>query len=61
MVKSYEEAMKAKILYNLGKITRNEAKEMIEPYAKDFNEKAKELAKKYNVKAKSFNLSSFLR
>lgn len=61
MVKGYEEAMKAKILYNLGKITREEARAMIEPYASAFNEKSKELAKKYNVKAKLFNFNNFLR
>lgn len=56
-----ERAEQARILYNSGKITREEAKEMILPYINKFNEASKRLAEKYGVKPKLFSLAAFLR
>ena len=63
-----EEMMKLKAnaeyyrdLYRTGKCSREIAKEEIAPYLDAVNEKAKELAKKYNQKYKSVNFSSFVR
>lgn len=60
-MKEREEALKAKALYNLGIITRDEAKERIEPYKRAFDEAAKRLAEKYGMKPQRFSLASFLR
>lgn len=54
-------AKQARILYNEGKITREEAKQMIAPYAMKFNEASERIAKKYGMRPKRFSLSSFLR
>ena len=63
-----EETMKLKAnaeyyrdLYRTGKCSREIAKEEITPYLDAVNEKAKELAKKYNQKYKAVNFSSFVR
>lgn len=63
-----EEMMKLKAnaeyyrdLYRVGKCLREIAKEEITPYLDAVNEKAKELAKKYNQKYKAVNFSSFVR
>ena len=63
-----EEMMKLKAnaeyyrdLYRTGKCQREIAKEEITPYLDAVNEKAKELAKKYNQKYKAVNFSSFVR
>lgn len=56
-----QKALEAKYLYNAGVITREEAAEMIEPYKNLFNQKSKELAKKYGMKPKKFSLAAFLR
>lgn len=50
-----------KALYKMGKITRNEAAEYIMPYINAFNEKSKEIAKKYNMKPKTINFAGYLR
>lgn len=55
------EAEHYKFLYNIGKISRKEAKDHIEPYLKAVNDKAKELAKKYNQKYKEVTFNSFVR
>lgn len=56
-----ELAEKTKFLYKTGAITRREAKEMIKPFEEAFNRKSKEIAKKYNVKAKLFNFNAYMR
>ena len=56
-----EIADRAKMLYNNGIITREEAKEMIAPYAKKFNEASERIAKKYCMKPKRFSLAAYLR
>lgn len=56
-----ELAEKTKFLYKTGAITRREAKEMIKPFEEAFNRKSKEIAKKYNVKAKLFNFNVYMR
>lgn len=59
--KLLNQAMETKALYKMGIITRDEAKRLIKPYADYFNEKSKEIAKKYNQKAQKFNFSAFMR
>jgi hypothetical protein len=54
-------AEKAKYLYNIGKMSREEAKEEIGPYIELFNEKAKSIAKKYNQKPKTISYVTYLR
>lgn len=56
-----ELAEKTKYLYKTGAISRKEAKEMIRPYEEAFNKKSKELAEKYNVKAKLFSFNAYMR
>ena len=55
------EADTARMLYHLGQITREEARESINPYKEAFNKKSKEIAAKYNVRPKMFSLAAFLR
>ena len=59
--KLLQEALEVKTLYNCGKISRDEAKEKIKPYAEYFNNRSKELASKYNVKPTKFSFTSFMR
>ena len=57
-----EKAYAARDLYIIGEITREEALEHITPYVKAFNEKSKEIAKRYEIKKpKLINESQFLR
>lgn len=60
-IKLYEEAQSIKTLYLIGKISREEAKKRIKPYADRFNEKSIELAKKYGQKPQLFSFASFMR
>ncbi|EMF0589535.1 TPA: hypothetical protein QFP75_001211 [Enterococcus faecium] len=54
-------AENARTLYRSNLITRDEAKRRIEPFIVAYNKKSKEVAKKYNQKAKTISLISFLR
>lgn len=54
-------AQDAKWKYNIGAITREEAKKEIMPYINAVNKKSDELAKKYNVKAKKVTFIGFIR
>lgn len=56
-----ERAEKARILYNLNKITRGEAKNEIMPYIDACNKKSEELAKKYNQRPRPITFASFVR
>lgn len=55
------QAEEARFLYRTNQITLEEAKKRIQPYAEKFNEKSKELAKKYHVKAQRFPMLAYLR
>lgn len=55
------QALEARYLYNTGQITYKEAEEMIMPYKKAFDEKAKEIAEKYNQKPKKLRISDFIK
>lgn len=55
------QAEKARILYNSGQITREEAKRQIQPYLDALNAKAKELAVKYNQKPKKVEFGYYVR
>jgi uncharacterized protein YegL len=55
------QAEDARRQYRLGIITRDQAAERIAPYAEAFNLKSKELAAKYDCRAKAFSLASYLR
>lgn len=59
--KLYEEALKTRILYRTGQITREKAKETIKDYEDYYNSKSIELAKKYNQKANKFSFNNFMR
>lgn len=59
--KMKQEAEHYSYLYNIGTISREEAKEKIQPYLDKVNEKSKELAKKYNQKPKKVNFNTFIR
>lgn len=54
-------AIETKRNYNLGVISRKEAKEQLKEYEEFFNEKSKQLAKKYNQKPMKFSFNSFMR
>lgn len=55
------QAEEAKALYNIGKMTRAEAKAIIEPFIKMANERAVEIAKKYNMKPKKISFIAYVR
>lgn len=50
-----------KAMYHQGFVTREIAKEQIMPYIDAFNEKSKEIAKKYGMKAKTISFAKFIR
>lgn len=56
-----EQAYKAKFLYSNGKIQKTEAKDMVKPFEDAFNEKSKQMAKKFGVRAKKFSFAAFMR
>ena len=47
--------------YRAGLINRGQAKERLAEYIEAYEEKTKEIAKKYGQKPKKFNLGEFLR
>lgn len=57
----YQEALKARALYNTGAISRKKAESIIKPYVLAFNLKSKEIAKKYSVRAKLISFAAFIR
>ena len=54
-------AFEARDSYRAGFITRDEAKEMIMPFIKLYNEKSKQIAKKYNMKPRYISFVGFIR
>lgn len=56
-----QKAEQAKILYKAGQISREDAKDAIEPYIKAFNEKSKEIATKYNQRPKLISFQAYVR
>lgn len=54
-------AFEARDSYKACLITRLEAKEMIMPYIKLYNEKSKQIAKKYNMKPRYISFVGFIR
>jgi hypothetical protein len=56
-----EQADKARILYARNLITREQAKADCTPYITAFNEKATEIARKYNQRPKKISFASFIR
>ena len=56
-----ERAETARINYRIGLINREEANRDILPYLNIVNSKSKEIAKKYNQKANTITLASFIR
>ena len=56
-----ETAEVARMMYRKGKFNIVVAKALINPYLKAVNEKAKELAKKYNQKPRKVNFYSYVR
>lgn len=47
--------------YLFGRISREEAKDLIQPYLDYINEKSRELAKKYNQKHKEITFMYYIR
>lgn len=56
-----EQAFIARDSYKAGFISREEAKRLIMPYINAFNDKSKEIAKKYNMKPKTISFIGFCR
>lgn len=56
-----EKALQARDLYNIGQINLKEAEEMMQDYRHFFNERAAEMAKKYNQKPQKFSLKMFIK
>lgn len=56
-----DRAEKARMLYRSGEIDIDEVKKMAGDYINAVNKRSKELAKKYHVRAKIFNLKAWLR
>ncbi|MDR2833841.1 MAG: hypothetical protein LBV67_09005 [Streptococcaceae bacterium] len=56
-----QQAEQARTLYRIGKLSRNEAKEQIEPYVTAVNKKSVEIAKKYNQKPRLVSVIGFMR
>ena len=54
-------AESAKALYHRNVISREEAKKDIEPYINAFNEKSKEIAKKFKQRPMKISFSKFVR
>ena len=54
-------AFDARAAYRAGAIDRKTAKAEIEPYIVAFNEKSREIAKKYNQRAKTISFTGFVR
>lgn len=59
--KAREKALDARNQYNMGVINFKEAEEMMQDYRKIFNERAAELAKKYNQKPQKFSVKMFIK
>ena len=55
------QAKQIRFMYQSGQITRDEAREYLEPFIKEFNAKSIEIAAKYNQKPKLFSFASFIR
>ena len=51
----------AKMQLQYGEISYDEAKVMAKPYVDAFNDKSKEIAKKYNMRPKTISVNKFLR
>lgn len=58
---SYDKAIHARNLYRLGRITKAEAMELMADYVEEFNQKARELARKYGQRPKLFRFEAFCR
>lgn len=56
-----ETAEEARSLYGTGQLTREEAKEKIQPYLNAVNTKSKEVAKKHGVKHRDVSFIGFIR
>lgn len=54
-------AEKYRAMLHIGECTYEEARKNVDPYIKAVNEKAKEIAKKYNRKAPKMTAMAFLR
>jgi hypothetical protein len=54
-------AQKARTLYHLKQISRDEAKMEIMPFIEVFNEKSKQIAKKFKQSPKLMTFSNFVR
>lgn len=56
-----QRAEQGRYLYQIGEISQKEAKYLVMPYIYAVNAKAKEIAKKYNMRPKTVAFRSFVR
>lgn len=56
-----EQAEKARVMYHMNEISREEMERLIKPYVDEVNKKAVELAKKHGVKPRKVSVSYFVR
>lgn len=56
-----DRAEKGRMLYRSGNATMEEAKELVMPYINHFNNRSKEIAKKFNQRPKFISFNSFCR
>lgn len=56
-----DKAEEYRALYRAGQVTREEAVVHIAPYVDRFNEKSKEIAKKFNQRPKTISVAKFMR
>lgn len=56
-----QRAEQGRYLYRIGEISQKEAKALVMPYLNAVNSKAKEIAKKYNMRPKKVDFRSFVR
>lgn len=57
----YSKSLEARSKYRMGVIRREKAQEIIDPYIQAYNEKTKEISKKYNQRPKFISFSIFVR
>lgn len=57
----YERARYARSLYRAGAIDQKTAERMMSRYAREYNEKSKEIARKHGVRPRRFSFAAFCR
>lgn len=58
---NYDKAIHARNQYRIGAMTKAQAVEFMSDYINEFNDKAREIARKYNQRPKLFSFAAFVR